>query len=495
MLVRLAASLDGFAQTPHGDRDVLRPSVAAPVSDDGPLTTFVPPESAPRPPRVPRPWARRRRRVSARADAVRLSDLGVPVVLTTLLLAGAALALSPLVVSPNLVGATSVALQQSPAYIALAPICNLFDALSVLSKGQHVAVAVSVIIALVAWNVIRWHRSVSDPERWRRQGVLRLVRSTALPVAGVLFTYAFGLLMPRPVEWLSVADADVARVDFHSHTSASWDGWRDFTLEQNRRWHARTGFDVAYITDHSRVTPVAGVPADGGPLLLPGVELRSGGEHLVAIGVTEGDSAAFLNGDLDLVQLAALVRSRGGDAPLLLLTLPGHAGFARTHPEIDAVESFDGSPRALAQLPMDGKSLDAALGGRDVALIAGSNNHGWGISPGAWSLVRLPGWRHMTQAAVDLAIRRTVRDRRRRAVSVVARRRLPLVKGAAMALTLPAFALHVARTLTWPERLSWLAWVWGIWLALRWLGRVRRTAAAARVTRGAPSPAGAIRAS
>src|SRR5262249_50495285 len=82
-----------------------------------------------------------------------------------------------------------------------------------------------------------------------------------------------------PMSSLEVDDPDVVKVDFHSHTSGSWDARSGFSVEDNRAWHRASGYDVAYVTDHhaSDAADAAqmGNPdvAGNGTVLLRGLEL------------------------------------------------------------------------------------------------------------------------------------------------------------------------------------------------------------------------------
>ncbi len=305
-----------------------------------------------------------------------------------------------------------------------------------------------------------------------------------------------GAALPRPVPKLVVADAiadpDVVIVDFHSHTEHSWDGRRGFTLERSREWHERTGFNVAYVTDHAHVTPVdAAAPAvarseeaAGTPTamdarttrLLPGIELRYKGQHVVLLGAQARDSAAFEGGNLHLPRLTMLEATPGrsaDDTPVILLTIPGDPGFARSHPEVLGVESFDATPRALGRSRTAERHLDDLTDSLRIARVASSNNHGWENEAGAWSVMRVPHWRDMDVRQLDLAIRENLRTSRTASVTVIERRRVATGGPVTMMLTGPALVLEMLRTLSWPERAAWLVWTWGMW-ALLAVGRDRR---------------------
>ena len=107
--------------------------------------------------------------------------------------------------------------------------------------------------------------------------------------------------------------------------------------------------------------------------------------------------------------------------------------------------------------------------------MAGSDNHGWGNTASGWTLVRVPGWRVLTPAA--LAVQLEVTLATGRASTRVVERRTPLLLSkAAVALTVPVMLLTVARGLSLPERLSWVAWAWSIVLVRLGLRRAAQAA-------------------
>jgi hypothetical protein len=103
----------------------------------------------------------------------------------------------------------------------------------------------------------------------------------------------------------------------------------------------------------------------------------------------------------------------------------------------------------------------------DMALVSGSNNHGWGSTAAAWSVLIIPGWRSLTPAALDAAIRARMGSMRAGSVFVLERRRV--VPGSSLielSLTLPAVAWNMFRTMSVAERVSWLVWTWFLFLAV-----------------------------
>ena len=103
--------------------------------------------------------------------------------------------------------------------------------------------------------------------------------------------------------------------------------------------------------------------------------------------------------------------------------------------------------------------------------------------------MRIPGWRAMTPAQLDVSIRRTVIDRGPAAVQVIARTTaLHGPPSFESAFGGAAIALVMMRTMDSAERASWLAWSWGLcYLSLR-NARRRRRKQRIHITKRAPAP-------
>ncbi|MFN2636101.1 MAG: PHP domain-containing protein [Gemmatimonadaceae bacterium] len=366
-------------------------------------------------------------------------------------------------------------LHKSAAYIALAPISVVLDTLTLFTPAQYWATfgtSVFVFGCLVLVRARRAKYNLAAQDFLRFAG--RTLGVTAIVIELILFA-------PRPMAALRLDDRDLIAVDFHSHTEASHDGRPRFDAERNRAWHTSAGYDVAYITDHRTFAGAAAGAshnpslAAAGTVLLPGIELRDGGEHVIVLGadpasthVTSADFRDFVEG-----------RERSATPPLLLLSLPGDisripadewSGNAR----LAGLEISDGSPRGLAQAAGDRSRIRARATSLRLALVSGSDNHGWGRAAPAWNVLRIPGWRGMSPRVLDDAIRRTILANGPRAVEVVARRRVePPLFTAASAFTGVEATVLILRSMSWPERESCLVWCWGLALFIR-AARFRR---------------------
>jgi hypothetical protein len=362
-------------------------------------------------------------------------------------------------------------LRHTQLYVAFAPWCDVLDNLTLMSVSQHIAFLLTLFAAYLLWRLARTRfSSTTFP--------LEIVKGLA-SVAIVLGVYAIGLLMPRPMASLELLQRDALAVDFHSHTSASWDGRSTFSPERNRSWHRKAGFNAVYISDHGTL---AGViegeirnprTAGEGTAILPAVEIRCEGQHIVILGATIhegiGDCASSITPASSAAESFGRWESEG---MITLLTIPGRLSATHSMPVSQGIEIADGAPRALDQMKEDSSLIRDIAKLENLALVSGSNNHGWGSTAVAWSIMTIPDWRSLTPAALDAAIRARIRTTRAASVFVLERRRVtPASSAIGLATTLPAVAWNMFRTLSVAERISWLVWTWTLALVIPLAGQ------------------------
>lgn len=393
---------------------------------------------------------------------------------------GVLVAVSALVAVPSLRDAAThdpvagATLHQPLGYLVGAPLFGIWDTLTLLTVSQHYAVLATLILLYIG------RRLFAAPERRTARRVPRAIREllrAVLALAALLAFYAAAALIPRPMTGIRLTAPDDIAVDFHSHTNRSHDGWSLFTTARRRAWHEAGGFDAAYITDHYTWDAVAEALPDNPPragdrtVLLSGMEVRLRNRHTNLLG---GASRYIFALDstwhhLDPDSIAAAT-GRGEQPPTMLYALPGALDqivpLAPGSPAgVVGVELSDGAPRGLAQAWSQRAEILALADSMDLALVAGTNHHGWGRTVPAWSVMRIPGWREMSPETLGRAIEAELHRERRRAVTVV-ERRVPYHDGSAVmvAATVPVLAWEHLRMLTPAERLSWLMWgvVWGV---------------------------------
>ena len=270
---------------------------------------------------------------------------------------------------------------------------------------------------------------------------------------------------------LVVDDSDAVVVDFHSHTDASHDGRPGFSAERNREWHRSAGFDVAYISDHGTYAAVqralAGNPsrAGDGTVLLPAFETRYDGQHVNVLGFAAESLYGSRHG---------LESLSGAPPPRSVLTIPATLEHAGSADRLLAVELVDGSPRGL-QFGEDRRSELVRLSARLGAVpVAGSNNHGWGRTAAGWTVLRIPGWRHLTPNALDSAILTTLASQTPGCVTVVERAAPALPNESLRMASFVAIARNPFRTMALAEQAAWIVWAWIPWLVVRLVRKAPR---------------------
>lgn len=383
-------------------------------------------------------------------------------VLALWLVAGAVFPTPALVDAATGLAPMGVRFERSIGYMVFAPLFGALDLLTLLTPAQHFALLTTVVGLFVGVRTAAARKGRSRGAGWRAWAVLLL---------GAGGFYVMSASVPRPTARAVSTDPNVVRVDFHSHTRHSPDVGDGYTVEWNRAWHARAGFDAAFITDHQTwegVREATSAGQDGrGVALLAGVETRLDDQPVIGL----GDSTLYTDGlDREGSSIDPDVR------PTLLFILPADLD-AITRLEADPVQGLvgievvNGTPTGLHQSRTErGPILDIAER-MDLALVSGTDNHGWGQSAAAWSLVNLPGWRDLGPGELGRAIARKLHEDRRDAV-VVVERTVPGARGQWLqVLTVPVLAVHVTRSLSTGERAVWLIWVTLGWLVAALKGR------------------------
>jgi predicted metal-dependent phosphoesterase TrpH len=378
----------------------------------------------------------------------------------------------------------------SPGYLALSPVFDVLDGLSLLSERDHVALLIWLIGIYTAWRALRRRKTLGPAVgRSRREAGL-----ATLFVIVVLLVYAFGALAPRPMAQLGITVANreaVLAIDVHSHTQYSHDGRPGWTPEDVRAWHRDAGYDVAYITDHRTYEGIERgiannpVLAGEGTMLLPGLEVVWHGEHMIILnagwrfkGLTD---PALRDIDNQALALASMIPKT---EPVLIETFPGKLANMRPAQGpgtagARAIEVIDGDPRGLGQTRRERARILRAADSLDLALVAASNNHGWGHTAPGWTLLRIPGWRGMPADSLSTYIDRVLREGGRGATRVVERTGGTGDGFLSVIFALPVIVWRLMSTLATDQRVMWILWTWAIVLITRATRRARRRRVAA----------------
>jgi hypothetical protein len=402
------------------------------------------------------------------------------IIVLALLALGALWAIDPIRDAATLGPIADATLHRPAGYLLLAPLSAVFDTLTLLSVRQHAALLVTLVIVWAVWWW--WRLPELDVAITPARRAVRIAARVGIALAALVLVYLAVILMPRPMAGLDPAGPDLVAIDFHTHTKYSHDGRPDWTAEDVREWHRKAGFDVAYVTDHRTFDGAregwANNPTSSGEatLLLPAIEAVWRGER---VNILDADRMykGILDGPLRDVDDAALRLASlvPGNEPVLIQTIPGDLSKVapakgRSTAGVRAIELIDGAPRGLGQTRAERARIIALADSANLALVAGSDHHGWGHAASGWTLMLLPGWRAEAPEAVSKAIAAVIRAGGRGGTKVVERYVADTESGWKLPLTVPLVAWGMFRTLSLDERVVWLAWI----AALSLLMRVRR---------------------
>ena len=370
-------------------------------------------------------------------------------------------------------------LDRSAGYLLIAPLSAILDTITLLSVRQHVALVVTLVLGWAVWWW--WSRRSTDLAIPPGRRAVRIVARVGIAVVGLVGLYAIAVMVPRPMAALRTEGPAILAIDFHAHTRHSHDGRWNWEAEDVRRWHRKAGFDVAYISDHRTFDGAregwANNPTQAGTetLLLPAIEAVWQGEH---VNILDADrmyqgilDPALRDVDTEALKLASLVP---GNEPVLIETIPGNlskvvTAKGRGTAGVRAIELIDGAPRGLAQSRQQRPRILDIADSANLALVAGSDHHGWGHAASAWTLLILPGWRAASPEAVSRAIAGTIRSGGRGATKVVERYVADTDAPVLVPFTVPLVTWGMLRTLSLDERVVWVVWI----VALVLLTRVR----------------------
>jgi hypothetical protein len=361
-------------------------------------------------------------------------------------------------------------------YSVLGPMSSVLDAMTLFTVGQIIGFTIWLF---GAYGVTRYVSRRRTTVPWRVEGWYG-----ALALLSVLVVYAAAAILKRPMAQLIITRSDVVAVDFHAHTKYSHDGRFDWSAADVAHWHEAAGFNAVYITDHATFEGVSeGLSLDStvagqGTMLLPGLEAFYDGEHVNVLnagirfrGLTTAD---YRDIDTSALRLASTIP---GIEPVLVQTIPANLAAVRaaggsTTAGVRAIEIVDGSPRGMSQTRRDHDRIVHLADSLDLALVAGSDNHGWGRTAPGWTLVRIPSWRGYPPNRLADQIEAILRLARRNGTLVI-ERRTANASPLGVALTLPVVAITVARTLSGGEQVAWIVWIWVPWLFFLVKRRIR----------------------
>ena len=412
------------------------------------------------------------------APLTRLRAWWVPIIVTLLVLISAPFAIAPVRDAATLGPIAEAALRRPLGYVLMAPVSDVLDLLTLLSLRQHIALLVTLLIGYAAW--FAWRGRVTPVTAAPGRRAARTAARIGLAVLAVLGTYAVGVLLPRPMAALDSA-ADVISVDFHSHTKYSHDGRPDWTPETVRDWHRDAGFTAAYISDHRTFEGARDAWANNpefvgqGTVLLPAIEVVWKGEHVIVLDADRKYRGILTETLRDIDERSVVLASAiPGNEPVIIETFPGD--ITRMIPAsgpgtagVRAIELVDGAPNGLGQTRRERARIVHYADSLDLALVAGSNHHGWGHTATAWTLLYVPGWRNATPDQLSDVIANILRRGGARSTKVVERYVADTESGVKLVFTAPLVTWGMLRTLSPDERAVWIAWAIALALVARLL--------------------------
>jgi hypothetical protein len=392
----------------------------------------------------------------------------VPLFLSACVVAAQFFPLSPIVDVVARTAPAAARLIYPLFHIVFAPFTLLADWLNGGSTRDLTAFAVW---SVVGYALVRlFARPAPRPWRAVREPLYALVFVLAMAVF-----VGWGYLVPRPIPRLAASGDDALVLDIHSHTSLSHDGRRGFGAAQNAAWHARAGFDVAFVTDHNvccaaRTWRLENPHAR--PFLFQGEEISLSGIHVLALGIR----AVIPNQPWDASwdSTGALVRRLHADSLFLVPTLPEdwrrHSGaeFGQLSEwGVGGFEIWTSAPQAMNMPPAGRRTVIAWSRLENRPVFGSTDMHGFGNTASVWNVVRLPGWRAMSDSALQAALFTRLRSGGVAANDVIALRRWLPATRLGSALDVPVNLVLLLRTASRAHALALLGWIWAAALVAR----------------------------
>jgi len=385
----------------------------------------------------------------------------LPAVLTACVVVAQLFALDPLVDVATWSAPHATRLTYPLFHIVFAPFTLPADWLNGGSRHDLIGFG---IWAVVAYALLRLAAGGARPGR----RALREATHALLFAAGLAAFVAWGYWASRPIPRLVASDPDVAVLDIHSHTALSHDGRPGFGAAQNAAWHARAGFDAAFVTDHNVFGAARAWRLERPglrPWLLDGEEVSLSGIHVVALGIATVIPHQPYDASWDSTGM--LIRRLHADSVFLVPTLPEdwrrHTGaeFGQLSEwGVDGFEIWTSSPQAM-DLPPAGRRAVLSWSRLENRPVFGSTDmHGYGNAATVWNLVRVPGWRALDVAAFQRALLMRLRAGGFASNEVVALRRWLPETRLGSAFSVPVNAGLLLRTASRAHAVSLLVWIW-----------------------------------
>lgn len=397
-----------------------------------------------------------------------------PILGTLLILASRLRPLAPLVDAATGLPFPEARLHLPPAHLLLTPFSAWADLITCNSLKEHIAL---LAFLLLGYGPFRWLALGHGRQEWNSPRAV--LKSLALYLGLCAAFIAWAVFGPRSPSRLVLQDPDLIAVDFHSHTSRSWDGRKSFTPERNAAWHQRTGFDGGFVTDHNTAAGSSEAKSASlrdwslgrrGYASFEGEEVSLKDSHIVVLGQKRPiDSGLYAHGIEDVRRFLREAGPLYGG--LTVMSLPeywkNHRGRLEELADWGAngFEIVNGAPRGM-DFPEEGRRRVVEICRRRNLFLAGaSDNHGYGETACVWNVLRIPGWREMNPDLLQKAVTDALRREGFGAVRVIARNRLAPADSAMIWLDAPRALWVMLRAFTGAQALAALLWLWLLSLA------------------------------
>lgn len=212
----------------------------------------------------------------------------------------------------------------------------------------------------------------------------------AAAAAGALLAVVFLLVIFIPSKYrIMKLDPGATLIDIHSHTRFSHDGYA--SPARSCRWHAANGFDYFFVTDHSvnRYAEIGSNPACVYSVPLPGEETQyATGNNMLIVGLFKPLPSSLSGATASKIVLYA--HSRGA---AVIVPHWWHSSASALDEFADAgVDAFEVYGHAATPLsPSVQHKIEDFCRENRLAMLGGTNWHGWGNRNDVWTLFRHPG--------------------------------------------------------------------------------------------------------